>query len=76
MRQRGTIREVTDPHLGTFPIPGMPARFSSEQEDEALTAPLLGQHNAEVLSELLNLSDDEIADLHKDKVLVNDRRVR
>ncbi|MRG72569.1 CoA transferase [Alphaproteobacteria bacterium HT1-32] len=76
MRQRGTIREVTDPHLGTFPIPGMPARFSSEQEDRALTAPLLGQHNAEVLSELLNLSDDEIAELHKDKVLVNDRRVR
>jgi crotonobetainyl-CoA:carnitine CoA-transferase CaiB-like acyl-CoA transferase len=74
MRGRGTIREVTDPHLGTFPIPGMPARFSGAGGDAPLKAPLLGEHNAEILAALLGLGEAEIEALHADNILVRDRR--
>ena len=76
MRERGTVRDVDDPHIGTFPIPGPPARFSGWTGEARVTAPLLGQHNENVLKELLDLDDKDIRALYESKTLVADARVR
>ena len=72
LRARGTVRQVADPQLGAFAIPGLPAKFSRWPDRTELSADLLGAHNEEVLKELAGLSDAEIAALYDDEVLVRD----
>jgi CoA:oxalate CoA-transferase len=72
LRERGTVRRVCDPAIGEFDIPGMPVKFSAWDVPTKLRADLLGEHNAEVLQELLQLSDAEVAALYAEKVLVQD----
>jgi CoA:oxalate CoA-transferase len=74
LRRRGTVRRVKDSALGEFDIPGLAAKFSEWPERTSLQADLLGEHNEQVLKELLDLSDSEIAELYADKVLVRDTR--
>lgn len=66
---RGTVRTITDPVAGTFQIPGMPLKFSEFPEDLELTAPTMGQHNAEVLRDWLGLNEAEIDTLRSANVL-------
>ena len=54
---------------GTFQIPGMPIKFSEFPDDLELTAPTMGQHNAQVLREWLGMSDEAIAELRDANVL-------
>jgi crotonobetainyl-CoA:carnitine CoA-transferase CaiB-like acyl-CoA transferase len=49
---RKMIQAVTDPILGEVMVPGNPIRFSDNPEPLELVAPLLGEHNAEILGEL------------------------
>ena len=49
---RGMVRTIEDPIIGTMHIPGNPLRMSAQREVLTLTAPLLGQHNGEILREL------------------------
>jgi len=72
LRARGTVRRVKDPLIGEFDIPGMPAKFSRWPERQELKAARLGEHNEEVLTDLLGLSAAEIAALYAEKVLVRD----
>ncbi len=72
LRARGTVRQVTDPQLGAFAVPGPPVKFSRWPERTDLRADLLGAHNEEVLKELLGLPDAEIAALYDEGVLVRD----
>jgi crotonobetainyl-CoA:carnitine CoA-transferase CaiB-like acyl-CoA transferase len=72
LRERGTVRRVKDPLIGEFDIPGMAVKFSQWPERDALHADLLGEHNEEVLREVLAMPDAEIAALYADKVLVRD----
>ena len=72
LRQRGTVRRVRDEMIGAFDIPWLPVKFSRWAERSEIAAARLGEHNEEVLHELLCLSDKEIADLYADKVLVRD----
>lgn len=69
LRARRTVRTITDPVAGTFDIPGMPLKFSEFPAELPLTAPTIGQHNAEVLREWLGHSDAEIAALRAAGVL-------
>ena len=50
----------------------MPVRFSRWSNPAPPRADLLGEHNEEVLRELLAISDADIAALYVDKVLVSD----
>ncbi|HEX4881755.1 MAG TPA: CaiB/BaiF CoA-transferase family protein [Porticoccaceae bacterium] len=70
MRQRGTVRSITDRVAGSFEMPGMPLRFSGFANDLDLQAPYLGEHNAAVLGGLLGLSAERIAGLTTEGVLV------
>jgi len=74
LRARGTIRTIEDRIAGRFDIPGMPLRFSAFPKDLPLEAATLGQHNGEVLRDLLGRGDEEIEALRKDKVLVEGER--
>ena len=57
------VRWVDDSLLGPVPIPGYPFKFGDQPELPDLQAPLLGEHNAEVLQSQLGFSDDRIAEL-------------
>ena len=70
MRQRGTVRGVTDRGAGSFEMPGMPLRFSAFANDLDLHAPYLGEHNAAILGGLLGLSPQRLTELGAEGVLV------
>ncbi|MBI2783905.1 MAG: CoA transferase [Porticoccaceae bacterium] len=70
-RARGTVRTVSDRMLGEFDIPGMPLRFSNHPELPPLQAPLLGEHNAEILTGLLGYGAAQVAELEQGGVLVS-----
>jgi len=74
--ERSTIRTVSDPHIGAFPIPGMPARFSQWEYEKDIAAPLLGEHNESVITELAGLDPNELDRLYEENVLVCDSRAR
>ncbi len=46
------IRMASDPVLGTIHVPGFPLHYSAVKVGFDSVAPLLGEHNEEVLSEL------------------------
>jgi crotonobetainyl-CoA:carnitine CoA-transferase CaiB-like acyl-CoA transferase len=59
----GFFAPVTRPVTGTHVFKRWPFRFSSIDAAHKRPPPLLGQHTAEVLRELLNLADDDLAAL-------------
>jgi CoA:oxalate CoA-transferase len=66
---REMVRRVPDPVVGDVLIPGFPFKFSAVPDLPDLLAPLLGEHNGEVLRELLGLDEGEIGRLADDGVL-------
>lgn len=72
LRERGTVRGVSDPLLGAFDIPGMPVKFSGWTPAANLVADVLGQHNDDVLKDVAGLSQAEIDRLYEQQVLVKD----
>ncbi len=75
LRERGTVRRVRDPEIGEFDIPGLAAKFSRWPGPNEIKADRLGEHNEEVLRDLLALPEEEIARLYADKVVVRDPRL-
>lgn len=73
--ERGTVRQVSDPQIGPFAIPGSPVRFSAWPDRTELKADLLGEHNEPILREL-GLSGDDIAQLYSEKVIVQDTQLK
>ena len=59
-------------HNGSTAVPGLPAKFSAWEAPTDPKAPLLGQHNEDVLSGVLGLDAAEIAGLYDAGVLVRD----
>jgi len=55
--------------LGETTLPGFPIKFSETKADVTTPAPILGQYNREVYSELLGLSEDEVEALRKEGVV-------
>jgi len=68
LRKRGMFAEITHPTRGTFHIPGWPVKMSDSRVP-VKTAPLLGQHTAELLSQWLGMSKQEIDDYIKETPL-------
>jgi len=69
LRSRGFLQELERPFIGVHPQPSMPIRDSAKPYLVRTAAPTLGQHNRDILSELLGLSDDEITQLAKDRII-------
>ena len=67
---RGHFRSVDHPVCGPLAYPSWPVRFSAgPREPYASGAPTLGQHNDEILRDVLGLSSDEIAELRAARVI-------
>ena len=69
LRQRGTVRTVHDRLLGDLEVPGFALRFSDFPAPLELQAPLLGEHNAEILTEWLGYSPDQVRELERKGIL-------
>lgn len=76
LRDRGTVRQVNEPTLGSFEIPGLPVKFSGWQPSDAksLRASRLGEDNQSVLTDVLGLSKSDIDQLIAQKVLVEESK--
>ena len=68
-KARDMVRTVPDQLLGEVTIPGFPLKYSAFPELPDLRAPLLGEHNAKVLSEHLHYTSEQVADLQQAGVL-------
>ena len=69
-RGRGSIRTIEDPFVGEMHLPGFPLRFSEQTNDYPGDTPALGQHNEQILEEILDYSKAQIAELQQDGVLI------
>jgi crotonobetainyl-CoA:carnitine CoA-transferase CaiB-like acyl-CoA transferase len=75
MRARGFFETIDHPVVGTHALPGLPFRLSDRRAGWLrLPPPTLGQHNDEVLRDVLGLDDDEIGALRSDGI-IGDRPV-
>ena len=62
------IVSVDHPTRGKFAVPGCPIKMSDSPVDFK-AAPLLGEHNAEVLGEMLNGNGESIESLRLEGVI-------
>ena len=68
-KSRDMILEVDHPKAGRIQTTGMPIKMSRTPCKVRRHPPLLGEHNQEVLTELLDLREEEMSQLKEDKVL-------
>ncbi|WP_407121394.1 CaiB/BaiF CoA transferase family protein [Bradyrhizobium sp. STM 3561] len=69
LRSRAYLQEVERAFIGLHPQPSMPIREGGGPHSIRTAAPTLGQHNREILSELLGLSESEIAELAREGII-------
>ena len=67
----GHFREIDHPNIGKVNSEIPPFKFS-KSKDAHTRAPLLGEQNHYVLSDVLGMSDDEISDLYVEGVITTD----
>jgi len=70
VKGRGALQDFTYPGVGSIEVPRAPFRFSGAKVEIPRPAPGLGQHNSEVLREVLGYSEQEISTLIEDGVLM------
>jgi crotonobetainyl-CoA:carnitine CoA-transferase CaiB-like acyl-CoA transferase len=69
IRHRGMRPEVTHPLLGTYPVDGVPVRFSRTPSAIRRPGPLLGEANGEIYSDLLGLCTADVQRMAEAQVL-------
>ena len=69
LRELGLMVAIDHPEVGPREVAGLPGRFSRLPGYRYGSAPLLGQHNREVLGGLLGLSDEELLRLADEQVV-------
>jgi formyl-CoA transferase len=68
LRGRGMIVDVEHPKRGRMSLPASPIRMSASST-EVTRAPLLGEHNAEVLGKVCGVDAEELTKLKADGVI-------
>jgi len=70
LKERGFFEMVSHPEAGTHPYESSPIRLGPSGDKTIRTpSPCLGEHNEYVYKEILRLSEEEIAELEKEKVI-------
>ncbi|MDD5190016.1 MAG: CoA transferase [Dehalococcoidales bacterium] len=69
LKARGFMVDITQRDSGLHPYAGVPIKFSKSPAEILTGAPGLGEHNHNVLSGLLGISDDMISQLEKKGVI-------
>ncbi|MCZ2110140.1 MAG: CoA transferase [Dehalococcoidia bacterium] len=68
LNDRGFFVRTRHPEAGTWPYPGFPWRFESTPASVRHHAPLFAQHNHEIFSGVLGLTQTEIAALYESNI--------
>lgn len=71
LRQRNTVRTVSDRAFGDVEIPGVPLRFSQFPDLLPLEAAFLGEDNEQILGEVLGYEGAKIDELRSQGVLIS-----
>ena len=66
---RQLLIDVPDPVLGSVKLVGPVARLSGNAAPLTHPAPLLGQHNAEILTELLGYTEQQVRQLKEEAII-------
>jgi CoA:oxalate CoA-transferase len=74
LREREIVRTVSDRFLGELELPGFPLRFSEFPRHLELEAPILGEHNEEILREMLGLEPERIRQLEETGIVYRGSR--
>ncbi len=69
MHERGMLEWVDNPRLGRVVLPNSPLRFHGADLVPPTPSPELGEHTAMILAEKLGLSDQDIAELKREKAI-------
>ncbi|QQN67168.1 CoA transferase [Bradyrhizobium diazoefficiens] len=69
LRSRAFLQEVERAFIGSHPQPSIPIREGVGPYAIRSAAPTLGEHNGEILSGLLGLSDNEMAQLVREGII-------
>jgi len=69
VKARGIIETTQHPTAGTVRLPGFPVKLSESPGTLRTPAPLLGQHNEEVLTQLLGYTKEQVEDMKKSGVI-------
>ncbi len=69
LRRRGFLVDIDHPEVGVTASAGIPLSFSETRLHYG-SAPLLGQHNREVFTELVGIEPEEFEQLVRDSVIV------
>jgi crotonobetainyl-CoA:carnitine CoA-transferase CaiB-like acyl-CoA transferase len=69
VKWRRMLVKIEQPGVGEMPIVGTPFKFNNLVAEVGGPAPLLGQHTEEVLTKLLNLSEEEINELEREGII-------
>jgi crotonobetainyl-CoA:carnitine CoA-transferase CaiB-like acyl-CoA transferase len=70
LRERKTVRRVSDPSFEQFDIPALPVKFSDWPDRTDVKASRLGEDNEAVLREMLGLGENEIRELYAQQILL------
>ena len=63
------FQELEQPGIGRVLTPGSPLNFTGLPRAEVKRGPLLGEHTDEILSTILNMSDEKIGLLHDSGII-------
>mgnify|MGYP000315421159 CR=1 FL=1 len=63
--------QINLPHTTgkTVPLVANPIKFSQTEIEYTISPPMLGEHTKHILNSILNIGDDEISRLEKDKII-------
>lgn len=70
MHERGMLKHFDHPDMGDIVLPRSPLNLSAYDMPDIEFAPDLGEHNREVLSDLLGMSAEDIDALEEDGVIL------
>lgn len=70
LRERGFFVDVDMPEMGTVSFARLPLLVSGVDKPNYEHAPSIGEHNDYVFKELLNMSDQEVARLQEQRVII------
>ena len=73
LNERGMFSDVEHPKAGRFKAVNFPVKFSETQTVTRSAAPLLGQHNREILEDLLGYHKSKIDEMEKEGLIYTDK---